>query len=147
MENKYYTPSIEEFKVGFRYEFYREITTYVFNEEPIVNHNWVKATTSTSFPDPTLPMIEEMVNKGVIRIKCLDESDIIEAGWKFVFESKSNEKTYKMFDFSLTTYKDSSGIYISNGNDTFEDGCVYFQGDILNYNQLLDVMQMLNIKK
>jgi hypothetical protein len=143
MDAKYYFPLIEEFSIGFRFE---SCIPYMRIGDKEWTENWVKHEYSLLDFEWTIhTILTQLQFDDAIRVKNLDEADIIEAGWFFVFESSAGEKTYKMFDFHLTTYKDSNGIYISNGNDNFEDECVYFQGDIRNYNELLQVMQMIGI--
>lgn len=141
MENKYYTPKIEEFYIGFRFEFYRTLTTYIEGQEPIVSNDWLEAVVATDFPNPTIPMIDAMLHKGHIRVKELDETDIIEAGWKF---DEKNYYDYVLKDYTIDTFNwvdKPFEIKIEKDND------ILFRGNIKNYNKLLDVMEMLGIKK
>ena len=143
MENKYYTPKIEEFYIGFRFEFYRTLTTYIERQEPIVSSDWLEAVVSTDFPNITIPMIDAMLEKGHIRVKELDEADIIEAGWN-QNENKSPSycTDYLLGDeWRLDIFDNERGIRIMNFTE------IRFFGIIKNYNELLKVMEMLGIKK
>ena len=143
MENKYYTPKIEEFYIGFRFEFYRTLTTYIEGQEPIVSSDWLEAVVATDFPNITIPMIDAMLEKGHIRVKELDEADIIEAGWnQNENQSPSYCTDYLLGDeWSLDIFDNERGIRIMNFTE------IRFFGIIKNYNELLKVMEMLGIKK
>lgn len=151
MENKYYTPKLNEFHIGFRFEFYRTLTTYIEGQEPIVSSDWLEADVATDFPNITIPMIDAMLDKGHIRVKELDEADIIEVGWIL----KKNYKT--IFEYILKGHKGEADTYLTfrlsghieihNNGDNREDYYSYFDGKIKNYNELLKVMEMLGIKK
>ena len=150
MENKYYQPKIEEFHIGFRFEFKSTLTTYIPNQEPIVRTDWLEAVTSTDFPNLTIPMIDAIIEEGNIRVKALDEADIIEAGWKYSKRtiSVSNDRQYYSLGryechYSNKQYEDGLfRIY----REYAEDGEYLFEGKIQNYNELLKVMEMLDIK-
>ena len=143
MENKYYTPKIEEFYIGFRFEFYRTLTTYIEGQEPIVSSDWLEAVVATDFPNPTIPMIDAMLEKGHIRVKELDEADIIEAGWNQNENQSPSYCTDYLLgnEWSLDIFDNERGIRIMNFTE------IRFFGIIKNYNELLKVMEMLGIKK
>lgn len=136
MENKYYTPKIEEFYIGFRFEFYRTLTTYIEGQEPIVSSDWLEAVVSTDFPNITIPMIDTMLDKGHIRVKALDKADIIEAGWK---KSDYSDNFFMLNHRVLFIENNYHKIWICDDD--------LFNGKIRNYNELLKVMEMLGIKK
>lgn len=129
MENKYYTPTIEEFNVGFRYE----VNT--------VLDKWEKTTFEIDPFKINLTMIQGYLNgiKPIIRVKHLDHDDIIEAGWKL----EMSDNGYRMIDkegaiWDLWLYR--NGIDIGPWR---EPGVTYL---CRNYNELLLAMRMLDIK-
>ena len=69
-ENKYYTPSIEEFHIGFDYQYY-VATTSLWHDQSIV---FIE-----DFEE-----IEEDLSYNKIRVKYLDQSDLEEIGFKHV---------------------------------------------------------------
>ena len=76
MESKYYTPTIEEFHVGFEYEY--ENRGSLYDKE-----NWVKATGGIESQSPR----ERHIAEGKIRVKHLDREDIESLGWRYQEDS------------------------------------------------------------
>lgn len=77
-----------------------------------------------------------------IRVKALDADDIIEAGWR---ENENQSSSYLADyllgdDWVLDIFDSEMGIRIMYRNE------IRFFGIIKNYNELLKVMKMLNIK-
>lgn len=73
---KYYTPTIEEFHVGFEYEFYHS------------SKSWIDC----RFGEPddwNIQDIQEEIEEQKIRVKYLDEQDIKKLGWKEIGSSES----------------------------------------------------------
>lgn len=145
MENKYYTPEEKEFHQGFRFQlnYLKEgwLDEVFDGKEPsfhsigqlkygLMKHDWDEK----------------------VRVKHLDRSDIEEAGWTF--------SNFSKFYFHTSTGIDDDekaaghGIWLQqHGTEWTIIDCrmefhkVLFRGQIKNYNKLLDVMEMLNIKK
>lgn len=72
---KYYTPSIEEFHIGFEYEWLNE------------NNDWIKENSPTEI---TVKDFNEQTFG--LRVKLLDKEDIESLGWKL--KSQTNNKGY-----------------------------------------------------
>lgn len=137
MENKFYVPQIEEFHIGFGYEYHEH-----FGKE---FGKWNKYTIESA---SKLLQVCDLLASGSIRVKLLDIEDIQELGWEYHKEDKnfSNWKTYKRNDKFLTfNTEDITKIEIHNG-EWYEDRNTYFEGTIKNYNELQIIMQMLNIE-
>jgi hypothetical protein len=143
-ESKYYTPSIEEFKVGFRYELGELMEDN--------SKNWHKQVFSTADDQMSLGAIERLIKGGYIRVKVLDESDIVECGFvidtqiewlKFkVYKHNVNEFYLGLFDDGVVLiYKDP---IIDEVFMDYDRNDLFF-GTIRNYNELKDVMRMLEI--
>lgn len=137
MKNKYYTPSIEEFFIGFEYE----------EEDSLEDNLWIKRTLDFNYGWLEIP--QDFANDK--RVKYLDASDIEELGFKLVFSDIGIE-CWKLGDFELRTDVDL-GAYIDSGNlySIFYNpygkqyNCV-FSGIIKNKSELKKVSNMLNIK-
>lgn len=71
-KNKYYTPKLEEFHIGFKYEF------------QYIDHNdWIKDSLEYNLLyDHDLDSVFEETKNGRLRVKYLDQEDIEELGWK-----------------------------------------------------------------
>ncbi len=140
MENKYYYPLINEFKVGFRYEqFTREGgISWSGRLYDKIQKSWIKKTYEIDNPH-SLVDIRNYIDSGFIRVKKLDDNDFIDAGWS------DNELQTSDFiadfilgkDFTATIFEDTIRI-----NWRHE---VLANVRIRNYNELIDVMRMLNI--
>lgn len=74
MENEYYTPSIEEFHVGFEYEI-------LATDKPIIM--WEKEIFAITTHDD-LKIIDDEIRESLIRVKCLNKEDIEEVGFEYV---------------------------------------------------------------
>jgi len=127
MENKYYTPTIEEFHVGFEYEALWGIEN--------IDGEWLKETFSEKSSISSL--------EGKIRVKLLDREDIESEGFKFengmFFKENINELYYldKYFDFDTK--------YTISRLHT-QDKYVLFEGTIKNKSELQKLLVQLGIK-
>jgi hypothetical protein len=133
-ESKYYTPNANEFRIDFRYEL-----GYLTNEGI---GGWEKNVFSIADDQMSLGAIENLIKGGYIRVKVLDEADIVELGWveKVIsvnggFWNKENWSLNLIFSSGVVRI-----VYNVDGSNY-----VYFNGTIRNYNELKDVMRMLEI--
>jgi len=136
MENKYYTPKIEEFHVGFRYEHYIPGKECWAKEEFFLNDSHVNIIKYVEI------QTEDTLLK--VRVKSLDHDDIIEAGWEESKTSFSHDRQY----YNLNEYE----CFLEDGEfriyyEWAEDGQNLFVGKISNYNKLLEVMGMLGVER
>ena len=138
MENKYYTPNIEEFRIGFEYEVYipeKELwstETFYLNNSHIDVIKYVNIQT------------ENTLRK--VRVKYLDKSDIESLGFE-----KSPDEPEEWFwnykgDFNIQLYFNDKienldrGIGISMYNDS-----LVFSGYIKNKSELQQVLKMIGV--
>ena len=100
MENKYYTPTIEEFHVGFEYEY-------------LNRDKWI-STVMEEFDEGMTPgtifcnedgTLGEEASK-VIRVKCLDKEDIESLG--FICEEENEDGSF--YKYSKDSYNNSKII-------------------------------------
>lgn len=76
---KYYTPEIEEFYIGFEFEEEFNNSNWTKMVKPIGdNYEWVKLTLDTSH---SISRITSKIKKAKIRVKYLDEQDILDLGF------------------------------------------------------------------
>lgn len=158
MTDKYYTPSIEEFYVGFEYEAYipelevwsKEI--FHLNESHI---NLIKYVDNQN--DSTLRRV---------RVKYLNEKDIRELGWSrdiTYYKQQSNsefllsaviggiEKNHLVFyiDYFEDKHRVNTSMYNKENNYTIDPRSgtpmFVFSGTIKNKNELKTLMKWLNI--
>lgn len=136
MENKYYTPSIEEFFVGFECEWQSKIRQESWNKQ-ICDVDLINiAYDSFEHSD-----IEEPFNEQ-FRVKYLDSSDIEELGF---ISDPSGERYFEKEEYQL--YLNIHPIHnITIYTSEYGDIKIIFQGTIKNKSELKKVLNMLNIK-
>ena len=136
MKNKYYQPKIEEFCVGFEYE-YQEKDGWSKTE--IFESSFTSGSTGLNeYIDNDFNFICENIDCGNIRVKHLDREDAEELGWV------SDGSYFILGNYALWFDEKSIKIAVLGDYDFEENG---FQGTILNKSELKKLMVMLNIEK
>lgn len=139
MENKYYTPSIEEFHVGFECEI-ESSWGYVKGTYPLI----LKEDTLTGF---TLNKLgESKTLKKVlssIRVKYLDKEDIESLGW-------TDGEIYGLSGYVLNyATEDDYQMYYDEDNQFTQiynwDAKIIFEGTIKNKSELKRLLKQLGI--
>ncbi len=74
MENKYYTPSIEEFHIGFEYQYLASNPAEFFHTKLENWHEFIGSDGEFYLP--------EDIKRGSIRVKYLDSEDLKELGYE-----------------------------------------------------------------
>jgi len=132
MNNKYYTPEIEEFHPGFKYEvkdFHDNLVDYVWKEETMgIGCDFV---------------LDELLG-GDIRVKHLDREDIESLGWVYDKTYPGlNEDMFTTEEYILDYDYDSKYCRIywreNNGDVT------RFSGTIKNKSVLKQVLKMIGV--
>lgn len=136
MENNlYYTPTIEEFHIGFECE----VLGLIGAKED-----------QRLFSQPTIISQKELllINRLEIRVKYLDQSDIESLGWIV-----KGENHFIKGDWILLKYDDGLIIYLDYYAGKLQHSWMYedsvktlFEGTIKNKSELIKLMQQLNIK-
>jgi len=145
-ENKYYTPEIEEFYVGFEYE--RFIPKSNSTEEEC----WEKLSMSINYL--SLEELDNEIIEKEIRVKYLDKEDIESFGFKH--EGGKLIKNYKdYFIYKVDNHKQYNLSYTYPNKilridiedlNMFEESMNYlFQGTIKNKSEFKKLLKQLNI--
>lgn len=125
MKNKYYTPELDEFYIGFEYEYC------------IRNNEYIKYIVST---ETDLKHIHKQIQLYLIRVKYLDREDIESLGWEFEENLQyCDQFKYKSLEAYLWVIKDENLIEIQ-----CEKTC--FRGCIQNKSELKKLMKQIGIK-
>lgn len=131
--NKYYTPTIEEFHIGFEYEIQH-------NE----NAQWGTTTFSYfegEYPDyDSTQMVVWELENDTIRVKYLDKEDIESLGFK---QSKSDINWYDYKNERYWLYKEDVNDWRWIISD--EQSEVSFAGNIKNKSELKKLLKQLNV--
>lgn len=166
MEDKYYTPSIEEFRFGFEYEMIPSIGVSVINlGDPTEKFETRWATDyrkaifgiqgSSPFGEG-FPEIKAAIRDNKIRVKLLDKEDIESLGWINTehlpynvrdcwFFTKGEYKLYKSFTDNLVyiSTRDVLRQYDEKGNPKPRS---LFCGYIKNISELKILLKQLGVE-
>jgi hypothetical protein len=132
MERKYYTPTIEEFYVGFEYE-----TDYLNDGK------WIKREFSIDMASVFFDYYYKDGSETECRVKLLDIEDIKSLGWgyeKSRFFIDINNESYFLEECYNTINKYIISILFTQDRHTL------FEGNIKNKSELLKLMTQLGIK-
>lgn len=143
--NKYYTPDISEFYVGFEYELYcRDVNPTIKNGSTVWLKSWqTKIFTKSEFErgigfDRNLDLQDDW-----IRVKYLDKEDIESLGFKFIkigwTESSMIFRNNRDCGYEIY-FRDDYTLLISKSN-----GITLFEGVVKNKSELIKLLKMLNI--
>ena len=125
-ETKYYTPTIEEFHVGF------ELELKLHELKDWEKHTWLPGDQASS--------VAKYLDQ--IRVKCLDREDIESFGFKYMW-ADYGEMTYTLDTFLLQVRRNTIEIYNNRIKDVFKS--VLFRGIIKNKSELKRVLHQLEI--
>lgn len=160
-KNKYYTPSIEEFHVGFEYEYFAKPNHNIDSNVPDEEKIWIKTNDLNEFGDIEthgISYIEDYLkrNNCPIRVKHLDKEDILSLGWELIEENE------KWIEYKIYVDKDIHKIapfHLKIYNYIFSPGTIViyysatvkfaerFLGIIKNKSELIKIMTMIGIIK
>lgn len=152
-DNKYYTPSIEEFHVGFRYEYNSKDFMSLLDGTA---GQWKKENFHCGCGldgESEMNDIYNLIDRKSIRIKVLDRDDIEELGWKYEGkhwyyrgdEYYSLQDPYENEVWYFLHVHDNYAYYTilegSLGSYSLEGSPREFCGDVKNYNELKRIMK------
>jgi hypothetical protein len=153
MENKYYTPEIEELHVGFEVEkqnqeligieIKKKFDLKMLKIDYEMNHNSTFKNHFINSTDISIYELNPHLLKTEIRVKHLDREDIESLGWVFShsFNMGSVYDVYKAHGCILEFYDKSNSISIDGQG--FKPSVIGLT--IKNKSELKKLMQMLNI--
>ena len=159
METKYYTPTLEEFCLGFEYEMEDDDCGKKYWQSTIFNELGILKL--TQFYPMSFKTLQERINNEEIRVKYLDQSDLEELGWILINEfkticsytwstfTKQNIKHHELnsikINYSLKcSFEEDIKIIITKNidNSSFD----IFNGEIKNKSELIKLFKQLEIK-
>jgi hypothetical protein len=128
---QYYKPTFDEFCLGFEYEY------------QIKTNEWIRKNIHMRFTD--WEMLDHVLGGGQIRVRCLDEEDILSLG----FSSKNQEKIpitkWIKGDIEIGYWRDefSNDVEYCIFNVKRNNYC--FIGKIRNKLELIKILNMVSI--
>jgi hypothetical protein len=132
MENKYYTPEINEFHVGFEYEHLKQ--DGVWHKQTTKSYTLIRDFDTFHGRDISLTL-QACIDENFVRVKYLDFEDIESLGWNMTTGNLSFEYYFLRWNPEFST------IQIKN---TITNQMV-FEGIIKNKSELIKLMSQLNI--
>jgi hypothetical protein len=140
-EVKYYTPELEEFHIGFKYEY--NCNSDIYGRKWIVNNLSLEDIQQDCDGGYEYSNPYNASNYGVsIRVKYLDENDIKDLGWEF------DERVRNAHYFNLSTYC-MEVIYYSDRIlvDISEDGDCDISAKLYvkNKSELKKILKMIGV--
>jgi len=147
MEEKYYTPSISEFHVGFEYEY------YCLLDWPKKEKGWRKQTIENDYSDhrgAVIPIPFNDFDEGCVRVKRLDREDIESLGWVFhnngfndMFIYNKTKYTYPLWNMKINKSGSLTIYHLQENGDVVSKAV----SDIFikNKSELKRIMQQLGI--
>lgn len=143
MENKYYTPTIEEFHIGFEYE------TYELYETP---NRWKINIFGEEHMELDHIVFLLMEHPDMIRVKYLDKEDIESLGWENVEDRGMSENYGYTFNKPIQYLSGGNVCYklrywFTNHRVRIEHlGGPIFEGTIKNKSELKVLLKQLGIE-
>lgn len=151
METKYYTPTIEEFHVGFEYEYLGDRFNWM-HDNP--TKGWNKESFEHLVGDDGDSMsgeVRSMIESDRVRVKHLDQEDIESEGWGLKPEGcfGQSDDGEELFTFYIkeeyTMLHTSENILrVFKSNQIGQLACL-FNGTIKNKSELKQVLKMIGI--
>ncbi len=148
-ENKYYTPLLEEFHIGF------ECETLGDERSPEKNDSWDLIIINNIHDLKNFCIYYKDKCSTDYRVKLLDRSDIESLGWEFIPDNSTGDGNFRWFnEFKIGEWTFAYWGKIDDANWQKESlmGLIMkstdrmFQGYIKNVSELKKIMLMLNIK-
>lgn len=154
-EDKYYTPSIEEFFVGFEYEYRNTSWGYLENTKGRwITEGFIAGNLQDG--ESEVDEIEALIKEGDVRIKYLDKADIESLDWihDFNLEPIPNRKIDPVFEgFSLEKGDKQYMLYYFNDHELWIELVVncsgegyIFKGTVKNKSELIKILKQVGIK-
>lgn len=149
--SRYYIPGIEEFHVGFEYEYYAKPGHCIDSPVEESEKQWIRTDDINALRDFNIcdvNMRAKHINRGNIRVKYLDKQDIEELGWIFVTNfGGSDEMCFDFLDgkYTLSWFKHLN-IVIHGIKNQWDDPDRRFNGYIKNKSELRYIMKKIGIK-
>ncbi len=139
MENKYYTPSIEDIHVGYECEVYGQTTTKLIKNVDF--HKVVVGLHMEVGQKVGINQIPNLIKKGWIKVPYLTKEQIEKEGWKHEYLEK-DVHSWSKNGIILTTFEGFTKIRIN-----YKSGYQLFDGDCPSINELRTITKLLNINK
>lgn len=157
MENKYYTPEISEFYIGFEYQYVSNMgvptddtskwDSFLFgNQYKFKSWDWK-------------PLLKDCLKRKLIRVKYLNQEDIERLGFTdkkttvldWYTSEKRSEDNWASYgywnNFRLLHDRDKNKVQIIAYKYGWDEGNILFQGDCKNKSELIRILNQVGYGK
>jgi len=144
-KEKYYTPKLEEFHVGFEYEVKQ-------STDPKLE-DWQHSWRSEILDKSNIKYLLSRLDNNMFRIKYLDKEDIESLDLKSIKNGNSKnsplkfrfKKSHPYEDFWYLLYYEDTKLCVIDNNEDYDSNCTLFYGYINNKSELKKLIQLLKI--
>lgn len=155
MENKYYTPNIEDIHVGYEFEYNGHYThTKSDWENKVVTPEWYGMNYDSSWdPDPTITFYMGMLRSHPenFRVPYLTKEQIEAEGWELLAEYESGnrwlkfQKIPKIGNPIILHYSDKKWLLFSQESLIKDALSIQYSGECKSINEFKYICKLLNI--
>lgn len=159
--NKYYTPSIEEFHVGFEFEEWENLA-FTNEEWTLKKMDYFTDLEYVCFPEVDKHLENYILGTSLFRVKYLDKQDLIEFGFEYteqypiildISENLFVKKSTEFEDFIITMKDNNVNISVKKdvllmaipSDKKYWDLYCLFSGKIKNKSELQQVLKMIGV--
>ena len=139
MIEKYYTPTIEEFHVGFEFELAYSFTKNGVRQEDLFVEHTIEVNSD-------LELIQTQIKENLIRVKYLDRKDIESLGFEHDQTTKDGSYFYSGTFMSKSHWCLCLKNEVTNIDDINNNSGLSFGGRIKNKSELSKLLKQLGIK-
>ena len=144
MENKYFTPDMEDVRIGMEYYYLRdnnEFILFILTEKEFRAPEWIESLTGRK------QSIFTYLQEGKIKVAYLTKEQIEAEGWKFIKHHAEIEGyEFEKDEYSLYVEFDFRGeIYLKIYSDGYYEEFNYFSGKCKDINTFRKICKLLEI--
>lgn len=144
LEIKYYTPSLDEFRLGFEYEIFEDFDHYPTKEW----HKQVYGKDGAN-PEDFGYITQSNIENKTVRVKFFSHQDLVELGFKESgdepeerFDSYNGNTAIQLY-FDDKFHDDNVGVGIT----IYKDSCVVFNGYVKNKFEMKRLIAQLKLSE
>ncbi len=135
--SKYYTPDIEDIRVGYECEVYGQTTTKLIKNVDF--HKVIVGLHMEVGQKVGINQIPNLLKKGYIKVPYLTKEQIENEGWRMVW-NEGNSIVYEKDELVITTFIGFKRIKIN-----YKSGYQLFDGICPSINEFRQIIKLLNI--
>lgn len=138
-ESRYYTPTIEEFHVGFEYEIWDDMNDGDYQWFPTIFGGIIGKLSALQY-SVDITVVNNILNQGGIRVKYLDREDIESLGFKYL--GRGDREIYVRGEWELQTFVyPVFQVRVTNNVGSTR----FFNGELKNKSELKRILKQIGV--